>query len=194
MHANYTEQERISRIKKAYSTLANAMTRVKADGGDTVLDASDKDSTTYSELKSWYKKSLSPYLITTKVCYEEAGCWNKTGTKYLNGDSAGSSKGVGTNIITAVLNDGTYINIDFWLQEDIVEKFGVDTECYQAITIYFDINGDKKPNTFGKDIFVAIFDEDGLVMPFKDREKSEMEIECSSSGRGYSCINKYMQK
>ncbi|MCD7879455.1 MAG: type II secretion system GspH family protein [Candidatus Gastranaerophilales bacterium] len=191
LQEQYTELERISRIKKNYSVLSNAMIRVQAAGGHAVLHT---ESGSYSELKKWFNKYLSPYLITTKVCYNETGCWNTTGTKYLNGTNASSSNsGVGSNIITAILNDGTFINVDFWLKDDILSYFGVETNQVQAVTIYFDINGAKKPNTFGKDIFTVLFTEYGLILPFKDDE-SRIDTDCSSSGRGHSCIYKYLKK
>ncbi len=192
LHEQYTEQERISRIKKNYSVLSNAMIRAKADGGDAVLDI---ESGNESELQNLFDTYFKPYLITTKVCYKEAGCWNTTGTYTLDGSLKTSSpNGCGAGaILTAILNDGTLINLDFWTKADMLTYFGVETNQVQALTIYFDINGAKKPNTFGKDIFTVIFTEDGLILPFKD-DKSRIDTDCSSSGKGYSCIYKYLKK
>ena len=39
--AEYTENEKIAKVKKTYATLANAMTLVKANGGDTIFEIQD---------------------------------------------------------------------------------------------------------------------------------------------------------
>lgn len=69
--AEYTENEKIAKVKKTYATLANAMTLVKANGGDTIFEIQDQDN---DSIKEWFDTYLSPYLITTKVCYDQKGC------------------------------------------------------------------------------------------------------------------------
>lgn len=192
LQANYTESERVSKVKKNYSILSNAISRVKIDGSDDILDISGNGS--YTELQQWFDDSLKPYLVLSKVCYHTDGCWNDTGTKYLNGLLASTnSSGVGDASITASLNDGTLINLSFMSREQIAQYFGIDTECKHSIAIYFDINGFKQPNTFGKDIYVAVFTEDGLVVPYRDRTLYDIDKDCSASGLGFSCINKYLK-
>lgn len=192
LHANYTEKEKVSKVKKNYSILGNAITRVKIDGGDDILDFSGNG--TYVELMQWFDDSLKPYLVLSKICYHSEGCWNETGTKYLNGLTAStSSSGIGDGTITASLNDGTLINLSFMSREQIYQHFGIDTECKHSVVIFFDINGFKEPNTIGKDIYAAVFTEDGLVVPYRDRTSYEKETDCSSSGKGISCISKYLK-
>ena len=191
--SNYTEQEKYSRVKKTYSTLANAMTRVKADGGDMIFDVVDQNT---ANIKQWYNEYLSNYLITTKVCYDSAGCWNLGDTKNYKGENATWNRrgvGVGINIVTAILNDGTYIDIDACGRGDIFNYFGVSINTQSSLALYFDINGSKPPNTIGKDIFVTVFTENGLVPAYKDKTAAQTDAECSKSGRGYSCIQKYLK-
>lgn len=199
MHANYTEQERISRVKKVYSTLANAMTRVKADGGNMIFDVQNDN---ISQLNEWYDTFLKPHLIIDKTCYNYAkGCWNETGTKMLNGSTSTPTTnrtgvGLGTVIITAVLNDGTFIDIDPLDIRQVRNSFKVnaDPTATAAYVFYFDINGFKKPNTIGKDIFAMVFTEDGLVPAYKDATHEQIDADCSSTGTGHSCLIKYLGK
>ena len=58
-----------------------------------------------------------------------------------------------------------------------------------------DINGAKKPNIIGKDIFVAVYSrEKGFVPAFNNRNSSQIKNDCSKSGRGVSCIMNYLKQ
>ncbi|MBQ9245691.1 prepilin-type N-terminal cleavage/methylation domain-containing protein [bacterium] len=193
IQANYAQQERYTRVKKAYSTLANAMTRVKADGGDFDFEVRNNDT---ELIKDWYDTYLKQYLNTIKVCYNEAGCWNEGDTKNLNGGNAycqHTGIGVGDNIVTAILSDGTFINIDSYSKGSIASYFGVDITQSNGLVVIFDINGNRKPNTFGRDIFATVFTENGLVPAYSSRTAAQINSNCSPSGNGYSCIQKYLQ-
>ncbi len=188
------ELVRTAKINKLYSVFANAITRAEAAGSNKFLYIfSEKNIPDYNdEFDAWFDKYIKPYLIPVKVCYNEEGCWASS-TKYLNGEVCCSARGCGNYTVTAILNDGTSINVDAWLKAHLKEYFGLEINSRQGITIYFDINGPSKgPNTFGKDIFVVVFAENGFVLPFED-DLSAVETECSNTGKGYSCIRKYIK-
>jgi type II secretory pathway pseudopilin PulG len=187
--SNVDERERSAKVKKAYSTLANAFTRLKADGIDNdyvAVNVNSENITNY----------LANYLVTTKVCYFKKGCWNSGNTRYLNGDIVYSNRngmGIGGNPITAILNDGTFIDLEVFSSGSINKYFGV-TVKKDTLAIFFDINGDKKPNVIGKDIFAAYWSDNGFVPAFKGKNQEAIEENCSNSGTGMACINKYLQK
>ncbi len=194
LYAQYTEQEKISKVKKTYSTLANAMTRVKAAGGDMIFDVVNNDT---EVIKNWFDTYLRNYLVTTKICYDESGCWNDGNSYNLNGTGAYYNRtgiGIGANIVTAILNDGTFIDIDSYGKDSISSYFGVDIASDAGLIIFFDINGSRKPNTIGKDIFAVVFTENGLVPAYADRTSSQIDLDCSNTGTGYSCIQKYLKQ
>ena len=195
LHANYVEKERIAKIKKTYSTLNQAMIRVRATGADMMFEEIDGNS---QKIKEWYDEYMGPFLITTKVCHQKAGCWNEGDTYWLNGSKHNWNRtgvGVGSDIITAVLNDGTFINIDGFSISDMNTIFGIDAEGKAGFVAYFDINGMRKPNTIGKDIFVAVYAADiGFVPAYAHRNMSQVDSDCSSKGKGVSCIIKYLNK
>ena len=188
--SNYQEKAKISKIKKVYSTLSNALTRVRADGGTYILE----DETLNDDLptvKNWYNNYLKPYLITTKVCYNTTGCWSRN-TKYLNGNSTEGTSGVGIGspVVTAILNDGSYINID----RGNCPTYRIKTSNTYCLRIDFDINGAKAPNIVGKDIFTTVYTEYGLQPSYNAATKAQQNSNCSSTGTGRSCILKYLKE
>ncbi len=194
IQTKYTERERISKIKKVYSTIANAMTYVKTDGGNDELFLDH-----YSDMKlmkGWFDNYLKPRLITTNICYWEEGCWIKDGVYMMNGNKwnfwSNDGRGLGTYTITAVLNDGTLINIDDLTPGQMKAYFHIDT-VYPTMTLFFDINGERKPNTLGKDIFVLLYTyEYGLIPPYYKAPVEDIIKDCSNEGIGMSCIQKYL--
>lgn len=189
LFANYVEEEKKSKIKKGYSTLSNAMTRVKAFGGSLILDYEINDDV--QTVTKWFDEYLKPQLITTKICYNTPGCWSSNGVKYLNGSTAnGGNVGIGYPTVAAVLNDGMFISVD----RDTVSGFGINSSNQYGLILYFDINGDKKPNVVGKDIFITVYTEEGFVPAYNDSTKAEVKSECSSSRLGRSCIMKYLKQ
>ena len=80
-------------------------------------------------MKDWFNSYLKPNLSATKVCYNTNGCWNNGHTKLKDGTIEEFSRygtGVGLEIVTAILNDGSFINIDAYRKNDIKNKFGVN--------------------------------------------------------------------
>ena len=194
--SNAEEKERIAKIKKTVGTLKQAMIYVKADGGDLNYEVKDDNR---ELLNKWYDTYLAPRLITTRVCYDTAGCWNTTGTTTLSGSSSTPTAnrqgiGLGVCIITAILNDGTFINIDPLGAGQVRSNFKVNVTGSAAYVFYFDINGAKKPNQIGRDIFAMVYTDEGLVPAYKDATKTEIENNCKKGGTGQSCLIKYLAK
>ena len=46
----------------------------------------------------------------------------------------------------------------------------------------------------GKDIFVTVFTEDGLVPAYRDQTANKVLSDCSPKGTGYSCLGIYLRK
>lgn len=59
------------------------------------------------------------------------------------------------------------------------------------LVIYADANGFQKPNVLGKDVFVYVFSERGLLPAGRDKTDTEIESECKSTG--YFCFEKYVR-
>lgn len=198
--ANYQEQERIAKARKMYSTLANAMTYVKAEGGDfifSVLNSGNEQS--YNTLKNWFNTYLTKYLNINKICYNEQGCWTEDNVYQLNGVKSGFSKngiGFGTDVISFILSDGTFVSANAAaVSQELFIFYGFNkTVPEDMVILTFDINGSKKPNVIGKDIFITLFTESGFVPAFKDATSEEINESCSPSGNGHGCLMKYLSK
>ncbi len=192
--ADYTEHERRGKVRKVYSTLANAMTRVKADAGDVFIDFEDDNIV---QLSNWYNEGLRNYINTTKVCYDSTGCWDASKVKYMNGQNppmGASNRGMGYVIISLNLMDGTLVSIDPYAAGNIRNYLKVNASGNAGYVFYFDINGERNPNTIGKDIFVSVFvSREGFVPAYRDKTRAEIEANCSKSGNGVSCIQKYLR-
>lgn len=192
---NYTKDiELKSKAKKTYAMLSQAMVLASLDGfqPDLVIQYnSDK------LIKQWFDRYFAKNLSVMKTCVNSSGCWNSGDTYYLKGGTVYTNKtgiGVGNNILTAVLNDGTFINIDGYASKSMKERWGIDVgDGNNALIIIFDVNGDKKPNTFGRDIYGAVFDGKTLIPPFRDYPE-KVKTDCSRKGTGYSCLYKLVEK
>ncbi len=193
--SNYQEEAKKSRIRKMYSTIANAMTYVKANGGDTDFEVIDDDN---QAMKEWFDIYLAPYLSITKVCYNTKGCWSEGKTKYLKGGYytwQNDGVGIGVNVISVVLNDGSFISMNVDQKGGIYSDYKVLPSQNTAMVINFDIDGAKGPNTIGKDVFAGVFTENGFVPAYKDASPSQIESDCNTNtGTGFSCILNYLGK
>lgn len=148
-------------------------------------------------MQQWFDNYMAKYFITTKICYNTSGCWNNGDSKYMNGSNAYCNRtgiGIGNNIISFILNDGSFVIIDSYGKGSIASYFGINIDSDAGLILYFDINGAKKPNVIGRDIFAVVWTEDGAVPAWKDKTAAQRNADCSTSGTGMACINKYLAK
>lgn len=73
-----------------------------------------------------------------------------------------------------------------------MKSFGIDSTS-DGLTFYFDANGDKKPNQFGKDIYIMVWTDKGLVPAGYNRTKAEVDANCLR-GDGYFCLQKVISE
>ena len=186
---NTRDMEYKSKAKKTFSILSQAMAMASLQGYIPIVGISNNAES--GTIDDWYKTYIAPYITTIKVCYKSSsGCWNSGDTKYLNGQNVYYNihgKGIGANFITAILNDGTFINVDSYGSASMKTYFGADTSGKDGLVIFFDVNGDKKPNTVGRDIYVAVYKNGTLVPAYSDFPE-KVNSDCSQKGTGYSCL------
>ncbi|MBR1754088.1 prepilin-type N-terminal cleavage/methylation domain-containing protein, partial [bacterium] len=121
------ERETVSKVKKDYAMLSNALKLAKANDGKF-------EGTTAQD---WYDY-LSPYLLIRKYCGSGQGCWADTKIKSLDGTEWINMDRVGY-YIKAMLNDG--------------QSMQVYAATSGSPEIRLDINGVAGPNVAGIDIF-----------------------------------------
>ena len=151
---NTNNQELVSKLKKTYSTLAQATNKIIADEGNPQADIGGWATST-NVISEMYKK----YLINTKDCTNGMGNCLATTYKALDGSVADSLQTAGNNI---VLPDGAVMA--FWVStysdSCSTTRYGTGNVCQEMVV---DINGGKKPNMVGKDVFAFDLTPNGLV-------------------------------
>ncbi|MBQ3641749.1 type II secretion system protein [bacterium] len=228
MIQNYNEQERAAKVKKAYSTIAQALIKADALGGGSDFEAADGSD---ESIKEWYDTYMAPGLSTIRYCIygntmRQNGCWSTEDTIDAEGNkipySSGGGYGPGYNTASFVLADGTMATIDIFDPNDLWNIFGVKVKSNKGLAIYFDINGDRKPNKMGKDVFCLVYKDGSAVPCYADSSRATENCEkrtgvtatngywyddegnphqysgswnADYNGRaGYGCIMKYMKK
>jgi hypothetical protein len=144
---------------------------------------------------NWFLEYLKPNLKVVKYCVNKAGCWND-GTKTMSGSTFAydsGATGIGLNIITFDLANGVSVIIDGWNGYEGNSYFGVKTN-YRFISFWIDVNGQKKPNVIGKDVFVFVFTKErGLLPAGHDMTDQRIATNCSKSGTGAFCIERIIR-
>lgn len=191
--AKVQKQQIESQIRENYSSIVQAMKMAENDD----VGAINNLGVNLSSNKTWFETFLAPYMKFEQVCYSTGGCWHKYGvvktlkgsaptyeTKVGESDSLIGFVGIALAFRTA---KGAYFNIDSSSIPVTQDLFGVDATS-NTIQFYFDVNGDRKPNIIGKDIYILVYDSDkGLVPAGSDRTKEEVKTNCET-GNGYWCL------
>src|SRR5574344_51689 len=145
--ANYQKKVTVTKVKKVYVTLNNALDRAKVDNGTNIEDWDILTSgSTAVRSKDFTDKFLVPYLNVMDRCEPKSKC--SYDTYIMDGKISFSKEDLsnGTRNLL-VLNDGTQLFVDIGYNPSYQD------ENVSRIEIYFDINGKAKPNITGKDIF-----------------------------------------
>lgn len=158
-------------LKEDYSILQQMMKMANEEGAmGSIAVGNNMD-----EMKEWFNTYFLPYIKTTSVCYDKAGCWSKN-VKRANGDKYTNSIGCGAASISFVLYNGSYVCMD-----DLGDfRFGVKSKG-TTIGILVDVNGDKQPNVVGEDIFALQFYENELLPGGYHMTKDAVDKNCSKN-------------
>ena len=182
----------LNRLKKAYSVLSQAIQKTLETDGFDAIPFSDSSN---PSIENWYQEMFGNNIKVLKYCVEEAGCWND-GTMNMNGTETYSNRGpigLGGNCLTFMTPDGYMFALDGWGASSIKDNFGVKT-FKDGLTIHIDVNGNQKPNTIGKDVFVYVYTmENGLVAAGRDLSDEAINTNCSKNNNGIFCSEKIIR-
>ncbi len=198
---NTGKHETISKIKKSYSTLAQAMLRSKNDNGpiEEWYDTVNQNSTEF------YNRFFHPYFSSSKICNNHTECgynksrpWKMRDGQTYEWDMTRPAD-AGKSRIFMYLADGSFIAITTGYYPCV--QWDEDGKCtglaltmWDEPRIIFDTNGPKQPNMFGKDVFLADFSNERGVVPYcSTAELSVVNQVCSSSGSGSCCLRKLIE-
>lgn len=184
-----------TQLKENYSIIQQSLKMAEND--DIAIDSYLAED--LSSVKNWFYTNLAPYMKYSHVCFNAEGCWQSMGpTKTLAGTVARYNQtniGVGYNIVTIKLNNGANVSFDSYGTNDIKTLLGRNcTYEDKALGIFIDVNGDRKPNIIGKDIYVAVWTDKGLLPAGIDETEATVDSNCSATANtinaGYYCLLK----
>ncbi len=134
---NYQKQQTVTRLKKSYNILYQTLVRNEADDNDIIIDASAPTIQTSIDYVETY---LAPYMQIIKKCGTDTTGECEFYAKGLNGSTMSEIENCNNTSTKIFLNDG-------------VEIMPCITTNANYMQFYIDINGNKKPNVVGKDVF-----------------------------------------
>ncbi len=134
--ANYQKAQTVTQLKKVYSAMQQSVQTSQAEYGDIA----NWDWTLSTE--EFFNKYLSLNFSVVKYCGRDEGCWNDDGTFMPNGQKYRDTPtfAAGGDRTKLTLSDGTFI--------------AMRKQDNNHVHINVDINGSKRPNTYGIDVFL----------------------------------------
>jgi len=191
--------------KKTFADLSQASMQILQENSGSFKEVfSDKIDTYASEN---VKDAFASKLNVIKNCSgpvplyngngngaSKDGCWHMGvgSVRYLNGENQLTESDDTEDSPGLVLSNGSLIR--FYIEKsDCSAKIG---NVYKCGVIAVDVNGFKKPNTIGKDIFFAYITETSIV-PLGFNESYNIATDCvenstASYNKGYACSLKYL--
>ena len=152
------KQEFVSALQKAYSTLSQAANMIIAEHGSPRADQEGWASSGQN-IYNMYKK----YTAGTKECGTGTECLTQLetgkGFKYLNSNSTLNWYNSDPSRYKLVLADGTQVMFGYYRSDCQQTNWGSNKYCAEILV---DVNGNKKPNTLGRDAFAFVVRENGL--------------------------------
>lgn len=178
---NYEKKVTITKLKKMYSTVNQALQLSVAENGEY----SGWDTPQIIGDKPFYNKYLFPYFKNTVLCSNYQICpYEIHGISagvfyYLNGTESPFTP-IANGRITMLFPDGSIM---------IFSLSGAN-----GSKVFLDVNGVKKPNMFGKDVFIFERNENGNLIPFcHDKTDAQVQSSCSENDTGQCCAEKIMR-
>ena len=154
------KQELVAGLKKAYATLSQAYTLVSYDyDGDITTLFPDSSAAASANAMNVFAKKLN----VIKNCGSGMGCWYTTETRWINGtlDTNNTDLSLNNYYGKAILADGSmiYLNSHPYKCENDYGDRPLSNVCGNFA---IDINGPKKPNTLGRDVFFFWITKNGI--------------------------------
>lgn len=176
----HEERVTVVKLKKMHSTLAQAYLMNKAHDGVTLgVSQIDNDSAA-KEIADVFV----PYLKIHKDCKNtEKGCMFSGTYKHKNGNAHAKYDVGGAGAYRVLLADGASI----WFRRTKSTNNTTGAITYYD-TIYYDLNGPKDPNIWGKDLFYFQILNDTIVAVGDENTLNPFSTYCKASdSTGQGC-------
>ena len=182
----------VSRLEKIYSVLSQASLYAREEHGDfedwNIIDnnqASTRENFAYFE----------PYLKILRKCDNKSGCWAEQ-TQSLSGQKARWSDNykMGVDYISITLNDGINVVYDF-AEPSLNYVYGVPSYVNKPYIVFLvDVNGNRRPNKWGRDIFAFILGPNGIIPGGIGNNSANCDPNKKSDVAGYDCAYRVLKE
>ena len=185
----------VTRLIKTYTLLEKVNTFAFLEHGSiTGWNFKDRNQNDLLRITSYYE----PYLNFFKKCHKEKDCWcDKTynllhnETDILQADKFGDGQ-----VISYKMKDGSFLAFDVYSKyyfNFINNNLAKSNNTYLVIAV--DVNGNKKPNMFGRDIFVFSIDKNNEIIPAGQNGNSPLcTTKKNDSKAGFDCTYKVLKE
>ena len=196
----YQKKQTVAQLKKAYSTISQALVTSQYENGNisewnlsniapvTPSGSADQAVAEYnSVLGSILNKYFFPYMDIVDDC--GLFCKRQQNVKRTGLNPQEEVSWYSRNHYVTYLKDGTIIAFS-------LDAKGGDAPAFQYLYIHVDINGDNKPNIYGRDIFVFMFTSATNRVNFAGIDQTREQMKTSgrrgcnkktTSNSGYYC-------
>ena len=175
----YVERAIVSKVKKGLSTLAQAKKLAEAQNGSVVTWDFEAGMSEINNAK--FFSYLKPYLSVARDCGAAQDCY-KGDVYTLNGILHVNHYSTNPDYHKFVLADGSVMFFKIG-NGDGIGKCSASQNVHTNVCamFFYDVNGDKAPNAFGRDIFFYIFTKDAVYPYMIDNcRKTDYGSGCSS--------------
>ena len=183
--ANYQKKQTSAQLKKAYSPFAQALVSSQYENGNSSEWETTEPSSTYDDNLKYFETYWKPYLRIVKMCKTMAECgYDITGYAALADRNTFNRYGQVINVPGFIYGDGTYAYIRPYPLND-------SRETLQLLSI--DLNGPKKPNIIGIDVFqFEINTSKGVITGFGAKENCTINKVFENTERSRACGGKIL--
>ena len=187
----YQKQVTVSRLQKFYSVFNQALKMSEVDHGDYKFWNSSADFGGILYFNEYWK----PYLSILNICRTGKDCGYNSNTPWKdikNKSTVGTAIIEDDGRIAFYLSDGIFILMLFYLNDE------ANNTKREVPSFLVDINGSKRPNRVGQDLFyferVSQGETKGIMPTGYNKTKQEIISNCSkNSGDGRYCSAKIIQ-
>lgn len=190
--AGYEKKSTISQLQKNYTVLNQAFKNSELDNGESIYWNIGADNAT-----TYFNQYWKPYLKILHVCDDEKQCGYSSNTPWYR---ANGQQDIIHAILknwreSVILSDGTFMS--GFTSAGFDSSVDADDNTYtqgESALILIDINGAKKPNKFGRDVFYFVRVNGKGILPYGYNDNDDMIAkDCSKKSFGYKCSAKIVK-
>ena len=170
----YVESSTVAKVKKGLSILGQAKKLAELQNGS--IEGWEYELGNNSTTVAQFWNYLKPHITVAKDCGTSTDCYKVDEIFLLNGNPHENNYNA-ERYYKIALADGSVM----WIRMPSAGKCssridGLDNNC---ASFWIDVNGEKAPNTIGRDIFLFLMNPDGVY--------PDLSGDCNKNSAGWGC-------